>query len=158
MAVGTVSSVSDDAYQLIATNTTTSGATTTFSGLGAYKKLILAWEGVSMSGGPMLMTFNSSTSSYYGRWYSIVAGVLQIAANGIPLNYNSLNTSIAGYIVIENTSNNAPKIIRGNTTDTNPRDAEIQGSWFTADTITTLTVTSAGTFSAGTFKLYGIAA
>jgi len=158
MAVGTVSSISDDVYQLVSTNTTTSGSTTTFSGLGSYKKLILAWEGVTQNVGPMLMTFNSSTSSYYGRWYSVIAGVLQISASGIPLNYVTLNTTIAGYLVIENTNNNAPKVIRGNTTDAYPRDAEVQGSWFTADTITTLTVTSGGTFSAGTFKLYGIAA
>lgn len=157
MAVGTVSGINEDSYQLIATNTTTSGSSTTFSSLGSYKKLILAWEGVTQSSGPMLVRFNSSTSSYYGRWYSIVAGVLQIAADGVPLNYNSVNTSIAGYIVIENTNNNAPKVIRGNSTDTNPRDAEIQGSWFTADTVTSLAIVSTGTFSAGTFSLYGIA-
>ena len=157
MAVGTVSGINEDSYQLIATNTTTSGSTTTFSSLDSYKKLILSWQGVTQSAGPMLMTFNSSTSTYYGRWYSIIAGVLQTSISGIPLNYNTLNTSNAGYLVIENTNNNAPKVIRGNTTDASARDAEVQASWMTADTITSLAVTSTGTFSAGTFKLYGIA-
>ena len=63
MAVGTVSGINEDSYQLIATNTTTSGSTTTFSSLDSYKKLILSWQGVTQSAGPMLMTFNSSTST-----------------------------------------------------------------------------------------------
>lgn len=159
MAVGTVSGVNDDVYQLIATNTTTSGTSTTFSSLGSYKKLILAWEGVgyTASSTPMLLRFNSSTSSYYGRWYSIVSAALQINANGVPINYYTLNTGLSGVLVIENTNNNAPKIIRGNTTDGNPRDAEVQGAWYTADTIATLSIDAPAAFTAGTFKLYGIA-
>lgn len=161
MAVGTVSGINEDSYQLIATNTTTSGTSTTFSGLGSYKKFILTWESVSYTSGatPMLLTFNSSTTGYYGRWYSIVAGALQINTAGVPMNYYSgISTNISGLLVIENTNNNAPKILRGNSTDGNPRDAEIQAAWYTPDTVTTIGITVPAAFSAGTFKLYGIAA
>ena len=163
MATGSVSALDQDTYQLVATNTTTSGSTSTFSSLSGYKKYILTFEGVTLStNANAVLTFNSSTSNYYGRaalWgentYSGPAGT------GIPLNYTTYINSMNGLYVIDNITNGAPRTVKGiyntgNSAGTTP--ITIDGGWLDTSAITSMVVTlSTGTFSAGSMKLYGIA-
>ena len=156
MATGTVSSISQDNYQLIATNTTTSGTTSTFTFSG-YKKLMLAWNGVSSSGGILYMTFNSSSSGYSGgAWGNEQNGIFSVVTGQISLSARSGDTQ-SGCVVIENTSATAPKTVNG-TSDGNGYIYTVGGTWNNTEAVTSLIVNGGGTFTAGSISLYGIAA
>ena len=163
MATGSVSALDQDTWQLIQTNTTTSGSTSTFSSLSGYKKYILTLEGVTLStNADAVLTFNSSTSNYYGRaalWgENTYSGP---ASTGIPLNYTTYKTSMNGLYVIDNVTNGAPRTVkgiyqRGDLAGSVP--ITIDGGWLDTSAITSMVITlSTGTFSAGSIKLYGIA-
>lgn len=162
MATGSVSALDQDTWQLIATNTTTSGSTSTFSSLSGYKEYIIAYEGVSISAdGSAKLTFNSNTSNYYGGVHlQNTSGYVENASNGLKLNYSAKRTLLNGLISIKNVNNGAPKIVEGylilQAGDDYPTN--IKGGWTNTDAITSITITTAsGTFSAGSMKLYGIA-
>ena len=161
MATSSVSALDQDTYQLIATNTTTSGSTSSFSSLGSYKKLMLTWEGVTRAAdGVPLLTFNGSSSNYIGSTHLSLAGDnYQTSIAGINLSWSGVRTLVNGCYVIENTNNGAPKLIKGEaTTGSNDWPMIISGSWLTADSITSMSISAGGsTFSAGSMKLYGIA-
>lgn len=163
MATGSVSALDQDTWQLVQTNTTTSGSTSTFSGLSGYKKYILTFEGVTLSSDVITtLTFNSSTSNYFGRislWgepnYQGGAG------NGIPLNYSNRRTSMNGLFVIDNVTNGAPRTVQGTYNTANAEGTAplyVDGGWLDLAAITSIVLTpSSGTFTAGSMKLYGIA-
>lgn len=156
MATGTVSSISQDNYQLIATNTPTSGATTTFTFSG-YKKLILAWNGMTCGGQILFMRFNGSSTKYTGgAWGNEQNGIFSVVAGEISLSARIGDTQ-SGFVIIENTTATAPKIVNG-TSDGNGYIYTVGGSWNDTAAVTSLAVSSLGTFTAGTISLYGIAA
>lgn len=163
MATGSVSAIDQDTWQLIQTNTTTSGSTSTFSGLSGYKKYILTFEGVTLStNANAVLTFNSSTSNYYGR--AALWGENTFSGpdgTGIPLNYTTYKTSMNGLYVIDNITNGAPRTVKGkyNTTDSaGTQPITIDGGWLDTTAITSMVITlSTGTYSAGSMKLFGIA-
>ena len=161
MATSNVSALDQDTYQLIATNTTTSGSTSSFSSLGGYKKLILTWEGVTRAAnGIPVLTFNGVTSNYTSALsLGFQATNYDSSITGIKLTWDSLRVLINGYYLIENTNNGAPKLIKGEATaGSGDWPMIISGSWLTADAITSMSITAGGsTFSAGSMKLYGIA-
>ena len=117
MATGSVSALDQDTYQLIATNTTTSGATSTFSGLSGYKKYIIAWEGVTQdTSGNAYLQFNSDTgNNYFGGIYLIdgTSNTFRNKRDRVKLTWDNFNTTMNGYISIENVNNGAPKLING---------------------------------------------
>ena len=156
MAVGQVSSISQDNYQLIATNTPTSGATTTFTFSG-YKKLILAWNGVACGGSILFMKPNNSGSGYSGgAWGNEQNGIFSIVDTQISLSARTGDVQ-SGCVIIDNALATAPKIVNG-TSDGNGYVYTVGGSWNNTAALTSLVVGSLGTFTAGTISLYGIAA
>ena len=159
MDTSNVSALDQDTYQLIATNTTTSGATSTFSGLSGYKKYIVAFEGVSISASAnIVLTFNGSTSNYWGGVTLAYSTNFQNGTSGIKLNWTTFTTGNNGIISIDNINNGAPKIVKGELVYGNDYICDIRGGWTQADSITSITFTLAsGAFSAGSMKLYGIA-
>ena len=163
MATGSVSALDQDTWQLIATNTTTSGSTSTFSSLSGYKEYLITWNGVSTSSnGSSYLQFNSDTGTNYFGGISLgeYDGTFQNKSDRIILNYSTIRTTLSGYISIKNVNNGAPKIVAGTTSgqSENQWQVDIDGGWLTTDTITSIVITAgAGTFSAGTMKLYGIA-
>jgi hypothetical protein len=160
MAVGTVSGINEDSYQLIQTIASTSGATITFSSISGYKKLIVAWEGVSRNVNTTpYMTFNGSTSNYWGGVVLQYSGNYQTAKTGVRCSWSTHAVTNNGYIMIENVNNGAPKIVTGQmlTVDDEWRQ-HIDSGWTVADPITSITFTTSGAWSAGSMKLYGVAA
>jgi len=163
MATSNVSALDQDTYQLIATNTTTSGTTSTFSSLSGYKEYLITWNGVSQSSdGSAYLQFNSDTGTNYFGGVNLgeYDGTFQNKSDRIRLNYSSLRTTQSGYISIKNVNNGAPKIVVGTLSghSENNWQANINGGWLTTDAITSMVFTTGGgTFSAGSIKLYGIA-
>ena len=163
MATGSVSALDQDTYQLIATNTTTSGSTSTFSSLSGYKEYLITWNGVSTSSnGASYLQFNSDTGTNYFGGISLgeADGTFENKSDRIRLHYSSLRTTLSGYISIKNVNNGAPKIVVGTTSGNaeNNWQVDISGGWLTTDAITSMVITTGGgTFSAGSMKLYGIA-
>jgi len=147
MATGSVSALDQDTYQLIATNTPTSGTTSTFSGLSGYKKYILVAESVTGTSGALRVTFNGSATNY-------ISVINAVATETTFLVFALNNTNVSAYINIENVNNNGPKV-------TNGIDGGgytlVSGIWNNTDPITSITVTRTTAYTGGTIKLYGIA-
>ena len=163
MATGSVSALDQDTWQLIATNTTTSGSTSTFSSLSGYKEYLITWNGVSQSSdGSAYLQFNSDTGTNYfgGMNLGEIDTLFYNKSDRIKLIYPTLRTTLSGYISIKNVNNGAPKIVKGTLSGSgeNSWQQTIDGGWLTADAITSMVFTTgAGSFSAGSIKLYGIA-
>jgi hypothetical protein len=166
MAVGQVSSTNYDNWQLIATNTTTSGATSSFTGLTGYKKYLVLVDGVTFaSAAAFVMTFNSSSTNYASAYSaenqsttarSTYSGSLYLRFN------NTTNTSFRGILQIDNILA-GPKLITADITTNGTTDETIHGMGFWNDTaaVTQINLTSANgstAFTAGSISLYGLAA
>jgi hypothetical protein len=166
MAVGQVSSTNYDNWQLIATNTTTSGTTSSFTGLSGYKKYLVTIEGVVFASSTQLtMTFNSSTANYVSSFaaenQSTTARYPTSASTNLRLAATSTN-SFKGLVQIDNILA-GPKLVTLNLIAHGTGDDIVQGTGFWNDTaaITQINFTSSGgstAFTAGTISLYGIAA
>ena len=152
MAVGQVSSISEDNWQLIQTNTTTSGTSSTFSGLSGYKAFMLACEFTSSSGYSSLK-FNGSTT-YYGGVLTYGTGGMS-ERNAIYLTSGS-GTGVFGTLLITNVLSVAPKPVTGSN-GANTAGGNINASWTGTDPITSIVIASPG-FTSGEIRLYGIAA
>jgi hypothetical protein len=163
MATSSVSALDQDTWQLVATNTTTSGTTSSFTGLTGYKKYMITYNNVSLTGsGSSYIQFNSDTGNNYFGGISLgnTDGTFQNQRDRIKLNYYAIVTIMNGYFIIENVNNGAPKLVTGQLNGRQNDDWHmlINGGWLTADTITSIVITAGGNdFSAGTIKLYGIA-
>ena len=159
MATGSVSALDQDTWQLIQTNTTTSGSTSTFSGLSGYKKYMVAFENISKPAVNIVLTFNGNTSNYFGGTSLKFAAEYQTTISGIKVAWSGINSTLHGLYLIENVNNGAPKTVKGELTDGGDNwIQEIRGGWLTTDPITSMTFTlPSGSFSAGAMKLYGIA-
>lgn len=163
MATSNVSALDQDTWQLIATNTTTSGSTSSFTGLTGYKKYMLAYDNVSLNTtNSSYLQFNSDTGNNYFGGLSLgeTDGTFQNQKDRIKLNYSGIYTILSGLIVIENVNNAGPKMVSGRINGRQNDDwvIPIFGGWLTTDTITSMVITAGtGSFSAGTIKLYGIA-
>lgn len=146
MAVDSVSAIDKDTWQLVATNTPTSGTTSTFSGLSGYKKYLLVAEDVTGTSGELRVTFNGSSTNYI----CIIEG----AANSKTYIILSLNsTSASGYLTIDNVNNGGPKVCFGVDYVAYP----VYSMWHNTADITSITVTRTTAYTGGTLKLYGIA-
>ena len=164
MAVGTVSSVSGDVWQLINT-TTLSGATSTvtISSIAGYKKLrlhVIALN-VGTTGGIRMLRFNgdSAYASYVGGSQGPNTTYSRGGAGMIPLNADSNEGTIYTYIDIDNADQSTPKAYDGvNGNYDNGFMVFIKGL-YAGSAITSLAITDSNgnTMSSGTVKLYGIA-
>ena len=162
MATGSVSALDQDTWQLIQTNATTSGTTSTFSNLSGYKKYLVTWEGVGRSGGGGVVSlkFNSSSSNYFGGVVAAYNGDVGQNTNfsEIRCTLNGVTGAMQGFYLIENTNSGAPvKTVKGEVTDGNGNYIqETRAGWINTDEITSIVFSSAA-FNAGSMKLYGIA-
>jgi hypothetical protein len=167
MAVGQVSSTNYDNWQLIATNTTTSGTTSSFTGLTGYKKYLVTIEGVVFASNTHLtMTFNSSTANYVSSFAAEnQSSTARYTTSGTTnLRFTSTSTTtFKGSVQIDNILA-GPKLVTLNLLAHGAGgDDIVQGTGFWNDTaaITQINFTSSGgstAFTAGTISLYGIAA
>jgi hypothetical protein len=146
MATGSVSALDQDTWQVVATNTPTSGTTSTFSGLSGYKKYMLVAENITGTSGELRVTFNGSSSNYINEIY--------VTANSKTYIILALgSTSASAYMSIDNVNNGGPKVTFG--IDYNAY--EVYGMWNNPDPITSITVTRTQAYTGGTLTLYGIA-
>jgi hypothetical protein len=161
MAVGTVSGINDDVWQLIASTPLSSLSTYTFSSISGYKKLRLAFRGkTSVSGANHIVRFNGNTTSgdYFGyqEWIPLGATSTNYTTDKITMGIANYSTQpTAGYLNISDANQSVPHIIDGGQYD----GVQIQGMFFDTNPITSVTFSaSASTWNAGTLYLYGIAA
>lgn len=157
MATGQVSSISDDNWQLVATNTTTSGTTFTFSSLSGYKKYMLVWDTiVTTANSQIYLTFNSSSTNYSGvsSGDGLNSGLYYTSRINLSA-YN--NTLHAGHIYIDYVNQTAPKIVDGHFND-NSVGGFVKGMWNGGSAVTSIVITSSSAFTSGSVSLYGIAA
>ena len=150
-----------DTWTLIATNTTTSGTTSTFSSLSGYKKYMVAWEGVTRASGRVTLTFNGiTTNTYFGGVFLETGSTAnQNTLDGIQCSWGGISGATNGFYLIDNVNNGAPKIVEGKATVGSDDWTQVTtGGWLSTNSITSITFTSGGAFSAGSMKLYGVAA
>jgi hypothetical protein len=160
MAVGTVSGVNlDEAWQLIATNTPSAAATSTFSSLSGYKKFLIAYKSITSSTATVLgLRFNGdSTVGNYGGsvWHygNIIDNNTQaslITATGGTTHYSgavTIDNSVQGFHLV--TVNSGYNVTLGSSVYLPTTAADITSIEFRP--------ASGGTIT-GTIYLYGIAA
>jgi len=166
MATGTVSSTNYDNWQLIATNTTTSGTTSSFTGLAGYKKYLVTINGVNFnSNSAFVMTFNSSSANYASAYSAEnpSTSARPTYDGDSYLRFNNTSTTVfRGLLQIDNLLA-GPKLVTANITATGATNETVHGIGFWNDTaaVTQINFTSASgsaTFIAGSISLYGLAA
>jgi hypothetical protein len=150
MAVGTVSSTTSDTWQLISSQTPTSGTSVSFTGIAGYKTLMMAFKSITTAANSyMIVRFNndSSAGSYNDGDGSGTSMLLATNAS-----------SRAGAIVIYDADKTVPHKMEKTTYD----GAVSQNPVFYTDpvAITRIDLISreSQAFTAGTVYLYGIAA
>ena len=91
MATSNVSAIDNDVWQLVATNSPTSGTTITFSGLTGYKKYMLIANNLTGNATTTInITFNGSSTNYISMVTNIERTLSAIQANSsAPNNFNS---------------------------------------------------------------------
>ena len=158
MAVGTVSSVDGDVWQLIATNTPSAVTSSTFSSVSGYKKLMITYQIPTLSSSSLIyLRFNgdSTTGNYAGTngLFTSAGG----ARDNTRLPITSYSEAEAhGYVVIADTNKTTPKRIE----DMGGRQIGYgNGIYFgTSEISSVLVLTNSTQTMTGTIKLYGIAA
>jgi hypothetical protein len=160
MAVGTVSGVNlDEAWQLIATNTPSAAASSTFSSLSGYKKFLVVYKSITSSTGTVLgLRFNGdSTTGNYGGSAFHYASIIDNNTNGALITAGSATTHYSGSATIDNsvqgfhlvTINSGYQVTIGSSTYIPTTPADITSIQF---------YPVAGGTITGTIYLYGIAA
>lgn len=160
MAVGTVSGLNlDDAWQLIATNTMTAAASTTFSSLSGYKTYMVVNKNITQSTGNFAkITFNGDTTA--GNYGSIA--LWDFSTNAQYSNNSIIAWGFGAakidnytvYTIIQNADKTVPKI----TKSAGYLTFLAEGIWTGTSPITSITFSaSTGTFT-GDILLYGIPA
>jgi hypothetical protein len=159
MAVGTVSSVDGDVWQLIATNTPSAVTSSTFSSISGYKKLMLTYQIPTLSASTNLnLRFNgdSTTGNYASTTalYTTAGGAR--SNNRIPLLGYAIDTEAYGYIVFTETNKTTPKWVE----DIGGQQTGYgNGMYFGTSEISSILVfTDTTQTMTGTLKLYGVAA
>jgi len=158
MAIGTVSSISGDNWQLVSTNPYTSATSVTASGLTGYKKYMIVWNNTAVTTADnTFIRFNSdSTAGNYisSTFYANGSGASASVINQIITEYN-LSAANVGYVIIDNADKSVPKEVTGYSSAS---ASWIRGLYNSTSPITSVTYTKlSGTFT-GTLTVYGIAA
>lgn len=155
MAVNLVSASNLKNWQLIASNTPTSGTTSTFSSLAGYNTYLLVFKLAFGSASNSWVTFNSDTTAGNYGSNSNLGSTYDGSNSRIILNGYANNT-YTGYLLINGALESAPKLteISG--------DYYVgigKGVWRSTSAITSITVNAAQAFSASgnVIDLYGIA-
>jgi hypothetical protein len=158
MAVGTVSGLNlDEEWQLITTNTPSAAASTTFSSISGYKKLMLVFKSYTTSvASGARMSFNGDTTN--GNYSSNADWGVSGLDNGMAFihlgGYPYSTQDRTGYAIIESVNKSIPHLVYGSSFDA----ITLGGIYIDPNPITSVTITGAGGTITGTFYLYGIAA
>lgn len=161
MATGTVSSLSGDNWQLVATNTPTSGTSTSFTSLTGYRKYRVIWSNLSFSGSASLMLrFNSDSNNYYiGAASGFTAATSEGWSTAAILSGYATNSHY-GFIDVEDADKTFPKKMQGVWGDQGYGYGDVlNGIYIGSNAITSITLldSSGNTISSGTVYLYGLA-
>jgi hypothetical protein len=163
MATGQVSSITGDNWQLIATNTPTSGTSTTVSSITGYKRLMIVVKNITMTSATYysILTFNSDTGNNYSS-LTVNGSLSDNRRNAVTFDIsNSATGARSGVLYVENVLGIGAKTFTGTTGNVTNGYAQTSGAWINDSAITSVTFTSVAgtnTFTAGTFSVYGIAA
>ena len=141
----------EDEYELIATNTPTSGTTSDFTSIAGYKKLLLTYKIDLVSSGMARMRFNSDTGNNY---------VTNLGRDRDRIDLFGTNTDgqiRSGFVIIENVLKAFPKFVTGAQSVTN---VAIIGAYFESAAITSVNVFTSVNFNSSNneLKLYGVPA
>ena len=158
MAVGTVSSVDSDVWQLIATNSPSAASSTSFSSISGYKKLMVVWQVTASTTGAnnwLLVRLNSdSTSGNYGSIAALDGTNVNRSLSSFYVTAYTDTGGVTGYAIISDTDKTTPKFLE----KVGSNDALItSGIYVGSSAVTALSLhTNTGTIT-GTVSLYGIA-
>jgi hypothetical protein len=157
MAVGTVSSVNDDVWQLIETQTPSSSTSTTFSSISGYKKLMITYSVAFSTADRFYLQFNGdSTAGNYGAVTLLYGTLGAVRPNDSIAMTGYLDTNTSGYTIFKDTDKTTPKIIDeagGVSTGTSV------GAYLGTSPISSIYIYSGSAYTyTGTIKLYGVAA
>jgi hypothetical protein len=151
MAVGTVSALEPNQWQLISTQTPTSGTSVSFTGLSGYKTYMVALKGVTKSSNAWFYaTMNSDTTA--GDYGGTLGGI-QFG--------QSASTAYGTGLIIFDANENVPHSILEMFTTSGHYNQNLYADPTAITSIQIYSDTPAGgtvTFSGGTIYLYGIAA
>jgi hypothetical protein len=152
MAVGTVSSLSPNEWQLISSASLTSGTSSSFTGLSGYKTYMLAFKNVTTSANSYLVVrFNNDTST----------GAYAAGSDGYTyqlLSHNIAAEGRAGAAIIHDADKAVPHKLE---TTSYSAGFSMSPTFYTdpvAITRIDLVSRESQAFTAGTVYLYGIAA
>lgn len=162
MATGQVSSLTGDNWQLIATNTPTSGTSTSFTSISGYSKLRLICSNLAFGGSSaqLLCRFNSDSGSNYIGAASGYSSATSEAWSTAATLVGGANTNHYIFIDIENVDKTFPKRIQGVWGDQSTGIGDvINGIYIGSSAITSITLldSSGNTIAGGTVYLYGLA-
>jgi hypothetical protein len=161
MATGTVSTLAPNQYQLVATNSPTSGTTVTFSSLSGYKTYLLTFEhlGGFAAAPTVRVRFNGDSTN--GKYVSVDVGTNGVERgddNCILVFTGQATNGNSAFLTIENVLQTAPKYVDGATTQNDGNALIIKGMYFDTAPITSIAISTSSAFVSGTINLYGIAA
>ena len=157
MAVNTVSSVNYDNWQLIGTNLTTSGTTSSFSSLSGYKRLMFTFNGVNTAANcAYRIRFNSDSGNNYAYLATAGGSYATTDSSILLLSFNTTGPH-SGYVLIEDVLTSSPK--RVEVAGNYYVGSGGKGIWLGTSPITSVDFSiSTSTLNAGSVSLYGIAA
>jgi len=155
MAVGTVSALEPNQWQLISSAAATSQTEVTFSSLTGYKQYRIVYYRTGVSN-DIWLRFNGDTGTNY--FSNSTRGSSNGSISTTYLQINTVNTSTAvsyqGYIDVFNADKPIEKTAEGHG---GYYMGNVYGGWSNAAVITSITFGSTASMSEGTVKLYGIA-
>ena len=157
MATGTVSSVNYDNWQLIQTNTPTSGTTSSFTSLSGYKKFMLTFNQINTaSSATYRIRFNSDSGNNYGHTATAAGSYASENSSILLLGYVTGGPH-SGYVLIDDVLTSSPK--RVEVGGSYYVGSGSKGIWLGTSAITSIEFSiSTSSFSSGSISLYGIAA
>lgn len=152
MAVGTVSGITPDNWQLLETLSPSSATTSTSTvSLSGYKTLMLTWSLTCSVTDRILFYFNGDTGANYASVaYNGSANVSDTTS--IETRTSNTTNLQTGNSIIYYANIAAPKIV-----DTIASNAVARASWFTATALSSISFKTTGNTFSGTIKIYGIA-
>lgn len=157
MAVGTVSTVEQDNWQLIGTSTPSGTAAATFTSIAGYKRLMLVWKKLTCSSNNWLFAKvnNDNTAGNYSSHVGYPGSNDYWSQTELVLS-GSTFTNFSGMMIIENANQSIPHEISRFSINFGYSYAD--PAILASDPITRLDIYMGANFTGGTVYLYGIPA
>jgi hypothetical protein len=157
MAVGTVSGIEqENNWQLISTNTPTSGTATTFTSISGYKRLMVVWKALTTGTSQWLyLKVNDNTTAGNYASHTGYPGVNDNSASTTIILNGHTRAINSGMLIIENANQSTP---HETSLSIDYGYSYADPSILLADPITRVDIwISASSFTGGTVQLWGIA-